>query len=453
MIELLLLLAVGGLMQAARSFTVGMSGGTELAFGFLLLSAYFCGKILGRLGLPRLTGYLLAGALAAPAVLDLVSTQMTKSLGMVNGVASCILGLTAGAELNLKKIRPLAATLRGLIVFGVIGGIVVLAGVLFLIRPLVPLFGTMDVAQSVAVCALLAVALIPQSPAVIMAVFSETKADGPLSQTILATVVVADLVVIVCYAIASAVAGVFVGGGVDVLDTIGDVSWELLGSMGFGVVIGIVISTYLRTVKEGAPLFALMICIVVAQVGSRVHLDPLVVMLAAGIWLENFSRASSHDLLHGFESAQLPVFLVWFALAGLRLDLAKLWLLIVPVMIIVAARMIAFYLGAKVAAARSEPPPAVARYGWVGLVPQAGLSLAFATVITSSTFKFGPEAAVLILSVLAANQLIAPVLLRRAVIKSGEAGGKSERDFTPRTSHDTQPLAVLKAPRPSGSAR
>ncbi|MGE0395261.1 MAG: cation:proton antiporter [Kofleriaceae bacterium] len=429
MIPLLLLLAVAGLMQAASTFTSSMAGGTELAFGFLLLSAYFSGTIVGRLGLPRLTGYLIAGVLAGPAVLELVTTDMAGSLKVVNSVASCILGLTAGAELNLKKVRPLAGTLRGLMVFGVFGGMLLLTGVLFLIRPLLPMFDGMSLAQSVAVCALLAVALIPQSPAVVMAVLSETKADGPLSQTMLAAVVVADLFVIVLYAIASAVAGVFVGGGIDVVETIGHVAWELLGSMVFGVLIGILIGLFVRTVKEGGAMFALVICVVVAEVGSRVHLDPLVVMLGAGIWLENFSRANTHELLKKFESAQLPVFLVWFALAGLKIDLVQLWATIVPVLIIAATRAVAFYAGARVAGARSSPPPAVKTYGWIGLVPQAGLTLAFVVVIQNTFPTFGPGAALIMLSVLGVNQLLSPPLLRRALIKSGEAGAKTQNDF------------------------
>ncbi|HEY4058036.1 MAG TPA: cation:proton antiporter [Kofleriaceae bacterium] len=448
MIELLLLFALAGLMQAARSFTVGVIGGTELAFGFLLLTAFFAGRVVSRFGLPRLTGYLIAGVVAGSGLLDLVTTDMTKSLSVVNSVASCILGLTAGAELNLKKVKPLARTLRGLISFGVLGGIAILTGVLYLIRPMIPLFAPMDGVQSIAVCALLAVALIPQSPAVVMAILSETKADGPLSQTMLATVVVADLVVIVCYAIASAVAGLFVGGGVDLMVTMRDVAWELFGSIGFGIVIGLVIGSYLRTVKEGAALFSLMICVVVAQVGSRVHLDPLVVMLAAGIWLENFSRAGSHDLLSGFESAQLPVFLVWFALAGLRLDLLTLVALIVPVVIIAATRGLTFYVGSKMAMTGADPPPAVKKSGWVGLVPQAGLSLAFATLMANTkAFSFGAEASTIILSVLAVNQLIAPVLVRRAVISAGEAGAKDQPDFAANAQRNTPlPFEAVKPP-------
>ena len=58
MIALLLLLALGGLMQVARDFApLAGAAGVELAFGFLLLSAFFSARLLHRLGLRyRLTG-------------------------------------------------------------------------------------------------------------------------------------------------------------------------------------------------------------------------------------------------------------------------------------------------------------------------------------------------------------------------------------------------------------
>jgi Kef-type K+ transport system membrane component KefB len=429
-IPLLLLLAIGGLMQAARSFSAAAgTSATELAFGFLLLTAYFTARLVNRIGLPKLTGYLLAGVLAGPFVLELVTRQMTDSLKIVNGVATCILGLTAGAELNLRRIRPVMATLRGLMVLGVLGVMVVLAGVLFLLRPMLPMFATMSTTQSLAVCIVLGVALTPQSPSVVMALLSETRADGPLSQFMLASVVVADLVVVLCYAIAAAIAGAVIGSGVDVAELALSVGWELVGSIGFGVAIGMLIGQFIRSVPRGAALFALLICVVVAEIGSRVHLDPLIVTLAAGIWLENFSRADASALLDGFESAQLPVFLVWFALSGTRLDLVQLWKGLVPVLILAAARAGWFAIGGRIACAVTAAPPAVARWSWIGLIPQAGLSLALIVVIPINFPSFGGDAAVMILSLLGVNLLISPVLLRSALIRSGEAGKKQASDF------------------------
>jgi Kef-type K+ transport system membrane component KefB len=429
MIPVLLLLAIAGLMQAARSFTTGAAGATELGFGFLLLAAYFTARLLSQIGLPKLTGYLLAGVLAGPFVLDLVTREMADSLKIVNGVATCILGLTAGAELSLTRVRPVIKTLSALTVIAVLGVTAVLAGVLFAIRPMLPMFDAMSTTQAIAACAVLGVALTPQSPSVMMALLSETRADGPLSQLMLASVVVADLAVVLCYAIAAAIAGAVIGAGVDVADIVLSVSWELFGSVGLGVAIGMLIGAFVRSGARGASLFALMVCVVVAEIGGRLHLDPLILMLAAGIWLENFARTDASALLGGFESAQLPVFLVWFALSGSRLDLPQLGQTVVPVLILASARAAWFFVGSRIACAMTSAPPVVGRFSWIGLIPQAGLSLALIVVIQNNFPHFGGQAAVLMLSVLGVNLLVSPVMLRFAILRSGEAGKRRASDF------------------------
>ncbi|HTR49761.1 MAG TPA: cation:proton antiporter [Kofleriaceae bacterium] len=429
MVELILLLAVAGMMHAVGTFAHAMTGaGTELAFGYLLLAAFLGARVISRFGLPKLTGYLLVGVLSGP-VFGLVTDDMTDSLKIVNDVATCILGLTAGGELNLKRVRPVMGTLRAITVYGVIAAMFALAAVLFVLHPLLPVFDNLTLLQSLAVCGLIGVALSAQSPAVVMALLSETRADGPLSRIVLATVVVADLVVVVVYSVVAAIAGAVMGGGVSLSETAMSVGWELFGSMGFGVIVGIIIASFIRYVATGAPLFALLVCVVVAEIGSRVHLDPLVVMLAAGVWLENFSRVDGGKLLRGFEAAELPVFLVFFALAGSNLDLGKLWHAIIPVAVLAGSRAAVFYFGCRSACARTYADPAIAKYGWTGLLPQAGLSLALVAVIRKAFPSFGTAAGVLLLSVVAINQLIAPVLLRAALVKSQEAGKRTEQAF------------------------
>lgn len=432
MVPLLLLLALGGLMQAAQTFTTrASSSGTALAFGFLLLAAYFTAKIVNQVGLPKLTGYIIAGVVAGPFVLGLVTTQMTASLKVVSGAATAIIALEAGAELHVAGIRPMVPTLRALTLFAVVGAMFVLGGTLFVMRPWLPLFDGLDTPESLAVCMVFAVALSAQSPAVVMALLAEMRSAGPLSSVILASVVVADLVVIICFSIASAVAGAMIGGGFDVGSTILRVSWELFGSLAFGVVIGALIGRFLLSVKQGSSLFALTVCIVVAEVGTRIHLDPLIVMLAAGIWLRNVSRADSRELLHGFESAQLPVFLVFFALAGSKLDIDTLAGSIVPVALLALVRASSFFVGARVACAVAASPPIVTRFAWFGLVPQAGLALALALVLQKTFPTFGDEAAVILFGVVGLNELIAPVILRSMLLKSGEAGQRAEAEFAP----------------------
>lgn len=431
MIPLLLLIAVGGMMHAARSFTTDTTvAGTELAFGFLLLASYFTAKIVNRFGLPKLTGYIMAGVIAGPYVLEFVTASMGTSLKVVSSAATAIIALEAGAELEIKKIRPIMKTLRGITVYAVIGSMFTIGGALYLMRPLLPgIFGELDGTQSLVVCMCIGVALSAQSPAVVMAMLAEMRAEGPLSRVMLASVVVADLTVITLFSVVLAITGAVLGGQIDVAGTAIGVAWELLGSLVFGLLIGMLIGRYLLTVNKGASLFALMICVVVGEIGARVHLDPLIVMLAAGIWLRNFSRADASDLLHGFQAAQLPVFLVFFALAGSKLDIYALWASLLPVGIIALVRAGSFYVGAKAACKASGAEDVVTKYAWFGLVPQAGLALALALVLKNTFPSFGDGAAVILFGVVGFNECVAPVVLRVMLLRSGEAGKKQGVDF------------------------
>jgi hypothetical protein len=85
-----------------------------------------------------------------------------------------------------------------------------------------------------------------------------------------------------------------------------------------------------------------------------------------------------------------------------------------------------FYYGCRTACARTHAEPVIAKYGWTGLLPQAGLSLVLVVVIRNSFPTFGAAAGVLLLSVVGLNQLIAPVLLRFTLVRSREVGKRAE---------------------------
>ncbi|HVK71777.1 MAG TPA: cation:proton antiporter [Kofleriaceae bacterium] len=427
MIALFALLALGGLMHAARSFALGpdQPGGTELAFGFLLLAAYFSGKIFNKLGLPKLTGYIAAGIVVGPQVLGLVPKAMTGQLKLVGGVATAILALQAGAELNLRAVKPLLRVVRRISTYAVFGTMVVLTFTLLAIRPLIPFLAALPDAHAAAVAASLAIALTAQSPAVVMALLGETRAEGILSRTILTLVVVADLAVIISYGVASASATAVIGGNVDVTAAVGGIAWEVGGSIGVGLFIGLILGQFLLYVGRGVGLFTIMVCLVVAEIGAAVHLDPLIIALTAGLFVENVSRADAKDLLRHFEAASLPVYLVFFALAGAKLDLHALAALAVPVAIIVATRATSFFIGCRMATGGPDVEPVVRRMAWLGLVPQAGLALALAELVRRTFPSFGDAAFALVVGVVATNEMIAPVVLRIGLMRSGEAGRRA----------------------------
>jgi Kef-type K+ transport system membrane component KefB len=168
-----------------------------------------------------------------------------------------------------------------------------------------------------------------------------------------------------------------------------------------------------------------MLCFIVAEIGNAVHLDPLIIALAAGVWLENVSRADARKLSAGFDQASLPVYLVFFALAGAKLHLHELVTLAIPVAAIVVVRAGSLFGGARIATRIPDVDPAVRRMIWIGLLPQAGLALALAELVRRTFPAFGDAAFALVVGVVATNEVVAPVILRLAFLRSGEAGKRA----------------------------
>jgi Kef-type K+ transport system membrane component KefB len=422
-VALFFLLAFYAFMHAARSFSDAQepARGGALAFGFLLLAAFFTGRLFARFGLPRLTGYIVAGVIAGPSVLALLTDDMVHVLAPVKGVAVCLIALSAGGELNFARTRPLLRSIVAITLWTVVLASVACAATCVLLGSMLPFFDGLSSRQVIAASAVLGVAISAMSPAVVMALFGELEPQGPVSRTILGVVVVADLAVIVLFALTSSLAQAFMGDGVHVGAAALHVAWEIFGSIAAGAVVGVVLAVYLHKVQTGRSLFVLLQCVLVSEVFGRLALDPLIVMLTAGLFIENVAELKASELVHDIEAASMPVYIVFFGLAGAMLKLDMLTGVAVPAVALVAVRAFAMWFGARRGALSAGAEPAVVRWAFAGLLPQAGLALALALLLPRVFPGFGVEASALVVGVVALNELLMPVLLRYALLRTGEA--------------------------------
>ena len=424
--QLLLLIIIFGLMHAARSFAPHPGIGTgpaavTLGAGFLLLTALIAGNLAKSLGLPRLTGYLILGVVVGPHMLGLVSDRMLVELRVFNGAAIALIALTAGIEMDLSTMRPLMRGIAWITAIGAFGTTIFLVAAVYLLRDFLPFTAGLDSVQMLALAVVLALTLSAKSPAVVVALRKETDADGPLTRTVLGVVVVADLLVIVLFALASAVARRLVGGETPEPMFAATLAWEIFGSGFAGILIGILIAVYLRTVQSSGALFVVVLGFLVAEVGQRIRLDPLLIALSAGLLIRN--RTSYGDRLHAeIDAASLPVYIAFFAVAGATIHLDVLAVVGLPATILLLVRGVGFVTGTRLAGRIAGSPQAVRRYAGFGLLPQAGLALALALLFTRSFPQFGAEASALVFGIVGINELIAPVLYRWALVRSGETG-------------------------------
>lgn len=431
-----LLLVTIVLMGSARSFLPAgdqpiPAAGVALGFGFIVLAALQMGALFSSLRLPRLTGYLITGVICGPDVTKMLTARMVDGLGVVNGVAVGLIALSAGCELNLTQLKP---RLRVILVVGFIALTLALfatTGTALLVSDRLPFLHGMNAHQRFAAALTLGVVFASLSPSVALAILAEMQSAGPVSESVLGVVVLADIAIIVLFAMVHAVAGGVFGVTGAGLHPVQGVLIEIFGSMFVGFLVSIALALYIRRVKQRFALFVLAVCFVCAQVGTQLHLDVLIICLTAGLLLENVWKVKGEIVHHELAPAVLPVFAVFFAVAGARLhvhELRQIWPL---ALLFAGVRATTLFTGASIGARIANAEDVVKKWMPFGALPQAGVSVGLAVLIERHFTTWGPGARSLILSVITINELFGPVLLRMALVRAGEAGKRPDDGTEP----------------------
>ena len=401
--------------------------------GFALLSAALLGEIVEHLRLPRITGYILAGMLFGPFAVNLLSSRALEPLSALNDMAFAFIGLAAGTELKLATLKGQWRSIVLLIVCTSTVVMVGIGGFVFVTASRTGFLGDLTPLQILAVAAMVGVIAAARSPSSAIAIIDETKADGPFTETILGVSVAMDIVVICLFAVATALVGVAFAPeqGLDLVFAL-EVAGAIAVSIVLGVVLGAVIGLYLKRKGPQVSLVIVGLCFLVYRLseitgrylvqthGLEIHLEPLLICAAAGFTIQNWSHQGPR-LLGAMDQVALPVYVVFFTMAGARLDLGALaasWGLAVA---LAGFRIVMIMLGTRLATSLAGDPAPFRRYCWLGFVTQAGLSLALISQIESRFPDWGPGLATTLVAVIAINQLIGPAAFKMALEKVGEA--------------------------------
>lgn len=420
---LILALLVVGVRLLLPLGTAGRGAQALLTFGFLILAAYTVGELADAARLPRVVGYLGAGVLFGPSALDVVPADAVARLAPVSGLAIALIAFLAGAELRWEEVRARGGAISRILASELTLAFAAIAGTLVLLRDHVPFLAGAPWVTVAGFAILFAALAVVHSPAVTIALLTETGARGPVARTTLGVVLVSDVVVVLLFSGALAAAralvpptGAEVGGA-----SLGAVAWELGGAVLVGGALGAVVALYLRTVQRELVLFAVLVAFLGAELARLAHVEALLALLVAGFVTENVSpRERGEALRHAVERAGAPVFVVFFALAGAGIalgELAAVWPLVIP---LVLARAGAMWAGCRLGARWARLAPPADRYVWMGLVSQAGVAIGLAAVVTEVYPVRGASIRTLFLATLAVNQTLGPILFRIALAKSGE---------------------------------
>jgi Kef-type K+ transport system membrane component KefB len=425
LLALAITVAVGWLVVSAADPSSGPLRTGALALGFALIAATVTGALLERVGLPRVTGYLLFGMLCGPYIANIITRPMARELQLVNGLAVVLIAFIAGLEMNAGRLWPrLPAFLR------LTGTIMVvtyaaLSGAFWLAFPWLDMPEGLTALQRLAIVALLSTVVASFSPTVTIALIAESRAAGPLSELTLSVVILADLVLIVLFTLAMQFVR-FAFGGAAEAGLFVTLSWDIFGSFAFGAAVGALYAFYLRHIGREVPLALLTMCVLIAVAGDALHLEPLLAALAAGLVVENIAPPKGDLLKDAIERGALPVLVVFFAAAGASLQLDALARIGGIAVAVSALRMFLIWAAARAGSAYAGIDPDTGRLVWMGLVSQAGVTLGLTLIVASEYPTWGAVVQTLVVALIALHQFAGPVLFRSALARAGEIGKMDE---------------------------
>lgn len=420
---IILVLLLGGMQLILPLGARGYGGQWLLIFGFLIVAADTVGRLVGAVRLPKIIGYLVAGFVFGPSVLGTVDDEAIAQLAPVSSLAIALIAFLAGSELRWAELKEHGTKILKILTVEMSLTFAAVTGLLLAVREHVPFLQEATLPAAAALSMMFASVAVVHSPAVTMALLTETRARGPVARTTLGVVLVSDVAVIILFSAVLALARVLAppsttaGGGA----TLGALVWEIAGALAVGAILGGVVAIYLRWVRRELFLFALLVAFFGAEIARLAHVETLLMLLTAGFVAENVSDPEQGNALRlAMERSAAPVFVVFFALAGASLhvnEIATLWPLVVPIILV---RLGAIWLGSNLGARWGRATAPERRYVWMGLVSQAGVAIGLATIVAQVYPERGTEIRTMFLAMIAVNEAVGPIFFRRALSRSGE---------------------------------
>jgi len=396
-------------------------GSATLFLGFLLLSSYLAGRAARAIAFPQITGYLVIGIIVGPYVLGILPTEVVEEFRFVNQVALALIALSAGGELRADSLRERIRSIGVITTFQIVFMFTLVTASVFLARGAIDFLEGEPARSALAVALLFGLVAVAKSPATTIAVITEEKARGVLTDTVLGVTVLKDVVILILIAVFIPLSATIVDptSGFS-FDAVWQILLRILGSLAVGLLLGWLVTVYLERIRAYRILFVLGVAFMAVYLGERLHLEYILLAMAAGFYVQNFSR-QGRRLLHALEANSLPVYALFFALAGADLDITVLRRAWVIATAIILTRVVALWVSTYLAARMVGDPPVIRRYAWMGFLAQAGITLGIANLVRENFPLWGDPVATIIIAMIAVNQLIGPPAFRWSLLKAGES--------------------------------
>ena len=409
-------------------------------------------RLMKKIKLPNVTGYIIVGIIMGPFVFglffngfdfskasDLSSPiySYVKNLSWVSNVALGFIAFSIGSSFKANVLKQVGKKVIVITIFEALGGSLVVS------LALIALHFVWPDAVSLPLALTLGAIAAATAPAATLMVVKQYKAHGPVTQTLLPVVALDDAAALILYAILYQIAkALALGNDFDLYEMLAKPIIEIVISLGLGSVLGFIVSGMSHFFKSRTNRLIWVIATVFGALGlyylfqqsfmGSFELSSLLICMAAGAIFANFQKeaAVTFDFMDRFTS---PIYMLFFVISGASLDLSvfasSTGLIVLALALIYAVmRFAGKWLGTFGAAKITRAEPAVQKYLGFCLVPQAGVAIGLASTASvsfgsssdSSVAAIGAMVLAIVLTSTLIYEIVGPISTKIALAKAGE---------------------------------
>ena len=347
-----------------------------ISVAIMLIAGYIMSRLTKKLKLPNVTGYIIAGILIGPYCIDVVPAKVVEGMSFLADIALAFIAFSTGEFFKMSTLKKNGGKNVIITVFeALLASIVVFLVMYFALGLSLPF--------SIVLGALAAAT----APASTMMTIRQTNSKGDFVDTLLQVVALDDVVGLVAFSVAIAVATASLAGTVTVGNVLLPIVYNIVAFVvggGLGFLLKLLISkrsTDNRLIIAVATIFGFCgLC-------SFMDVSPLLGCMAMGTVYMNTSN--DDKLFKQLNYFSPPILLLFFVRSGVNFKLDALVdsgqsvggvsLLVIGI-VYFFVRILGKYGGSFLGCLVTKKDKKVRNYLGLALIPQAGVAIGLATL-------------------------------------------------------------------------
>ncbi len=386
----------------------------------ILCTALICGKLVAKIKLPAILGWLIAGIVFGPYLAGVVTLEMMDAVGykVLIKFFECFAGVMIGREIVLKKLAESGKQIIGITFVQSIGTFLVVSlvfSVVFLLTD-IPfwlsfVFGGIALATA---------------PAPALSIVNEYHTDGPVTKTLIPLAAIDDVIgVIVFFTVISVVSSAASGAQSSWLSIIGMICLPFL----IGILTGVGAAWLIKKAKSTGVRFALLIGSLLLSTALGLCIDfyvyhafslnYLLIGMAFSAAVANLvSEADLQEALKYYDPLLNLSLVIVIVNLGMPLDYRLIAGAGLFTAVYIVSRAVGKIGGAYCGGKITKAEPVVTKYLGFTLLPHSGVSLVFTGIAVTTLTPLDPSLAAVVSGTIVAaaiiNEIIAVVIAKFA---------------------------------------